>query len=274
MDYREFLQKDGQIVRLPYFEGKTVCDENRTYRLRETLAPGWYAFKPSGRYLIVEKSIHPEPELWKLKKMIGYQVHEQLITNDIQKKLFHLPEAEEAAKFTPIQAYQWFDGHLIFGSVEFETEVELEVRESFEEERAISGIKGITPALAQAFMLLATERQLAREAEERARRKAEQEAHEEEIKRWQNTVEGRIVYALSHTGAQLLDWRNNGENEAVVRYRLNNQRFECVVDTNTLRIIDSGICLEGEDRELNLSSLPSAVREAIQTGQLYVFRRA
>jgi hypothetical protein len=30
--------------------------------------------------------------------------------------------------------------------------------------------------------------------------------------------------------------------------------------------------LSGTDDELNLSSLPSAVREAIQSGQLHVFR--
>ena len=41
-----------------------------------------------------------------------------------------------------------------------------------------------------------------------------------------------------------------------------------------LQILDAGICLSGADEELNLSSLPSAVREAIRTGQLNVFRHA
>ncbi len=57
-----------------------------------------------------------------------------------------------------------------------------------------------------------------------------------------------------------------------MRYRLGRQRFECVIDTHSLQIVDAGICLDGTDQELNLSSLPSAVREAIESGQLHVFR--
>ena len=90
--------------------------------------------------------------------------------------------------------------------------------------------------------------------------------------RWQRTVEGRIAVALSHSGAQLLDWRRSGRGQATVSYRLGTQRFECVIDTESLQILDAGICLEGADQQLNLSSLPSAVREAIETHQLEVTR--
>ena len=69
-----------------------------------------------------------------------------------------------------------------------------------------------------------------------------------------------------------MNWRRNGQRQAVVRYRLGGRRFECVIDTESLQIVDAGICLSGADEELNLSSLPSAVREAIETGQLHVFR--
>ena len=47
MDYTEFLQKPDEILKLPYFGGKSVCDENLTYRLRETLRSGWYQFRQS-----------------------------------------------------------------------------------------------------------------------------------------------------------------------------------------------------------------------------------
>ena len=69
-----------------------------------------------------------------------------------------------------------------------------------------------------------------------------------------------------------LNWRRNGQGQAVVRYRLGGRRFECIIDTESLQIMDAGICLSGADEELNLSSLPSAVREAIESGQLHVFR--
>ena len=99
---------------------------------------------------------------------------------------------------------------------------------------------------------------------------AEQQAAD--LARWQETFEGRISLALSHTGAQLVSWRRQGGGQAVVRYRVAGRRFECVIDTESLRIVDAGICLDGADEELNLSSLPSAVREAVESGQLHVLR--
>jgi hypothetical protein len=156
--------------------------------------------------------------------------------------------------------------------VEFESDVEPKVRDAFEEERSIDAVKGITPALAHTFLLESTQRALAREAERRVREEAERAVREAELRRWQETLEGRISLALSHTGAELVSWRRNGEQQAVVRYRLGGRRFECVIDPNSLQIVDAGICLSGTDEELNLSSLPSAVREAINTGQLHVFR--
>ena len=58
MDYTQFLQKPDEVLRLPYFGGKSVCDDKLTYRLRDTLPPGWYQFRKSGRYLTVGR---PDP---------------------------------------------------------------------------------------------------------------------------------------------------------------------------------------------------------------------
>lgn len=272
MDYTEFLQKEDEVLRLPCFEGKSVSDDKRSYRLRETLVPGWYSFKLRGRFLIPEGPVEPETDSWDLKGIRGYVVRGQFVGDDIQKRLFHLPCDEELPRFAPVTVREWFDGHLIFDGQEFESEAEAQVREAYEEEREITGIKGVTPALANAFVIESTRRALAREAERRAREAEDRQREAERLARWQVTLEGRIALALSHTGAELLDWRNAGRNEAVVRYRFGSRRFECTINTDTLQIVDAGICLEGADPELNLSSLPSAVREAIDTGRLHVYR--
>ena len=273
MDYRQFLQKQDEFLRLPSFGGKSVCDDELTFRLRESVQPGWYQFRKSGRYLTVEQAIAPELDRWKLPALTGYIFRGRLFTNDAQDRLFGMPTDEEPAKFTPISARKWFDGHLLYSGQEFETEVENGVRESFEEERAIDQVKGVSPALAHVFLLESTQRELAREAERRAREEAELQKQAAELARWQETLEGRISLALSHTGAELINWRRNGAHQAVVRYRAAGRRFECVIDTNSLQIVDAGICLSGSDEQLNLSSLPSAVREAIQSGQLHVLRQ-
>ncbi len=274
MDYTQFLQKPDEVLRLPYFEGKSVCDDKLTYRLRDVLQPGWYQFHKSGRYLTVEGPIAPELDAWKLLRVTGYVMNGRLIANDFQGRLFGLPANEDLPKFTPVLGRKWFDGHIHFYSQEFETEVEAKVREAFEEERSIEGVKSVTPALAHVFVLESTQRELAREAERRAREEIEREHRAAELMRWQQTLEGRISLALSHTGAELISWRRNGQRQAVVRYRVAGRRFECIIDTESLQIVDAGICLSGTDEELNLSSLPSAVREAIESGQLHVFRNA
>lgn len=272
MDYRQFLQKPDEVLRLPYFTGKTVCDDKLTYRLRETLQPGWYQFRKSGRYLTVEEPITRELDRWKLQRLAGYVFNARLIANDFQAPLFGLPTDEDLPEFTPVSARKWFDGHMLYEGVAFETEVEAKVREAFEEEHSIDAIKGVTPALAHVFVLESTQRALAREAEQRAREEIERRKQAAELARWQETLEGRISLALSHTGARLVNWRRNGQRQAVVRYRVGGRRFECIIDTESLQIVDAGICLSGADEELNLSSLPSAVREAIESGQLHVFR--
>jgi hypothetical protein len=273
MDYTQFLQQPGEVLRLPYFSGRSVCDDKLTYRLREVLQPGWYQFRKSGRYLTAEAAIEPELDAWKLQRVSGYIMNGRLIGNDFHVPLFGLPADVDLPKFAPISARKWFDGHVCFHSQEFETEVETKVREAFEEERAIDAIKAVTPALAHVFVLESTQRALVHEAERRAREEIEQQKRAAELARWQETLEGRISLALSHTGAELVNWRRNGPRQAVVRYRISGRRFECVIETQTLQIVDAGICLDGADEELNLSSLPSAVREAIESGRLHVFGR-
>ncbi len=273
MDYTQFLQREDERPKLPCFGGRSVCDDAQTYRLKESLAPGWYVFRKSGRFLVPEGSVEPQLESWKLPRVTGYLVGGRLLGNDFQARLFGLSAEQEPPKFSPISARKWFDGHLLFAGVEFETEVEPQVRDAFEEDRSIEAVRGVTPALAQAFVLESTQRALAREAERRKLEEAQLQQRAAELARWQETLEGRISVALSHTGAALISWRRQGQDQAVVRYRLAGQRFECVINTGTLRIVDAGICLSGADDRLNLSSLPSAVREAVETGRLHVFRQ-
>src|SRR5262245_39892016 len=101
MDYKQFLQKPGQLRRLPYFTGKSWCDAQSTYRLRETLTPGWYQFVQTGRYVTPEGTIEPELHAWKLRQVTGYLMNARLLGNDFQGRLFGLPGDVDLPKFTP-----------------------------------------------------------------------------------------------------------------------------------------------------------------------------
>lgn len=272
MDFRQFLQDADSERRLPYAGGLKIRDDQRSWRLREEIPTGWYRFREAGRYLEMVAPIAPELDGWELPSVRGYLTQGRFVTQDSMERLFGLPEDEEPPRYAPLTAKRWFDGRCWFSMTDFETEAEEQVRSAYEEERGITEIKGVTPALAQAFLLDHTAREMARLAEQQRREEAAAAERAAELARWQESAEGRIALALSHAGARLLDWRRSGRQRATVRYQLGARAFECVIDVASLQILDAGICLEGADAQLNLSSLPSAVREAIDTGQLYVFR--
>lgn len=272
MNYRHFLQDHPRELRLPYAGGLKVRDATRTWRLRYEIPPGWYRFRESGRFLEVHEVIESELHSWRLPAARGYLAQGRFVTDEAVTGIFGFTANEDSPRYTPILARRWFDGRLWFEMPDFEGEAESDVRESYEEDRPIRGIKGVAPGLAHAFLLDQTAREMARAAERRKLEQADARHRAAELVRWESSVDGRIALALSHSGAELLDWRRSGGNRATVRYRLASQRFECVIDSDSLQILDAGICLDGEDASLNLSSLPSAVREAIDTGQLHVWR--
>lgn len=286
MNYQDFLSTSAAEHRLPYFGGGKICNAKRTWKVKSpNLVPGWYRFEESGRFLEPKESIEPELDQWQNlglgRSLKGYQTNGRFIGDMRQETLFDLPLDEDLERFTPIIVREWFDGHLLLEQVDFETETDIAVREAYEDEQPIATIKGVTPALANTYLFETTTRELAREAQRRREQQialakiAEENAlREAEYIAQQASLEGRIAIALAHSGAHLISWRRSGRNQITVRYQVDHQRIECIIDAESLQVLDSGICLEGADTALNLSSLPSAVQEAIDTGQLHVYRQA
>ncbi len=80
--------------------------------------------------------------------------------------------------------------------------------------------------------------------------------------------------ALEAAGARLEDARDLGNGELEVVFRFMNHRFISIVEAATLRVIDSGICLGHPPRDdlVTLESLPSVIKEAIDTHALVMLR--
>jgi len=122
---------------------------------------------------------------------------------------------------------------------------------------------------------------LVEEREARARLRAQEDAVAEAERRrrsWrtrvrEGTPEERAEAALDAVGGTLLSTRRQGEGLLEVTFRYLGQRFISVVDQNSLHVYDAGICLDGHDEELTLESLPSVIREAVDTSQLVITRR-
>jgi hypothetical protein len=52
------------------------------------------------------------------------------------------------------------------------------------------------------------------------------------------------------------------------------ERFISIVDADSLQVVDAGVCLAGADSKVTLESLPSVIREAIDTDVLVITRHA
>jgi hypothetical protein len=84
----------------------------------------------------------------------------------------------------------------------------------------------------------------------------------------------RVERALETAGARLLATRRLGNERLEVTFGFMGERFISIVEADSLRVVDAGICLAGADREVTLESLPSVIREAIEDDVLVITRHA
>lgn len=91
-----------------------------------------------------------------------------------------------------------------------------------------------------------------------------------------HALEDRLFDALDAAGARLESHRRLGEERVEVVFRFMDTRFVSIVDAATLQVIDSGICLGHPPRDdlVTLESLPSVIKEAIDTDALVILRYA
>ncbi len=187
---------------------------------------------------------------------------------------------------------------LIYMRQEFPLGPETEVLMAYQDRlTSVNEIQGVTPALDLAFRWITYQRELAENRRmelERLRReeeakRAEQELYEQAMKDAGTAVGRRALAtrdfetaareALRVSGAELLDVRDScNRGEKVVQYRFRERRLECVVDQHLMRVIDAGVCLtdhntgEKGDTFFTLESLPGVIGEAMDLGQLVVWR--
>lgn len=86
----------------------------------------------------------------------------------------------------------------------------------------------------------------------------------------------RAEMALEAAGARMRSARGLGNGNLEVVFTFMDERFISVVNMATLQVVDSGICLGHPPRDelVTLESLPSVIKEAIDTDRLVILRHA
>ena len=315
MGWRDLLQSENDSVILPWTGGRSLCLNGQVWNIENRLPieHGWYSFTISGRkatrYEISKTGANTDI----LGNIVtGYLVGDRLVPDNSRvdpdpktiaansESVFLLEDGLD--RFVRISAGRTCDdGPLIFKQQEMPLGPEDEVMEIFLDNPTdfyqCRGIKGVVPALDAAFRMEVWQRieaerrrqELERLRREEEERRAREERRQALIANLGNAETRRELAqidfgeaaraALAVGGAHYLDHRRAPRRgEMVVRFRLEQRRFECVCDERTLRIIDSGICLtdhhtgEKGDTFFTLESLPSVIREAIRDRLLVVYR--
>ncbi len=294
---------------LPWTGGRKVTDGTRTWGIqgRTPDEHGWYEFNTSGgRKATLIGPAEADFDLDQtLPTVRGYLVGDRLIPDAARVVPDPAMLLEQTVpifcvelglgRFTRALAVRVGE-NLVYLRPEFPLGPEFEVIEAYQDrEDSVDNIKEVTPALDLAFRWISYQRVLAEErAAELARLLEEERLQRERDDRMAEAVKsigtgaGRralaqidfnaaATAALAISGAELLDvTQGRTRREMIVQYRFRHRRLECVVNRDTLRIIDSGVCLghggaQG-DRFFTLESLPAVIAEALDRGILHVYR--
>ncbi len=304
MGWRDLLQtSENEEIVAPWVGGRSLYTFNGTWQIDGRLPPehGWHRFKTSARKASwVESTDMP---MGVLKQQVkGYLVGDFLVPDNVKivPQIKDLPAQFERVfliepgldRFVRVTAGRFSDeGQLFYDGLDMPLGPEESVLTAFLDQKdSVNDVPGVVPALDAAFSIETWRR---KEAERIRREEEEKRLREEKRRKLMETLgdgAGRREVAmqdfaaaaraaLAVGGAQYLDHRTAANrNEVVVRFRLDRQRFECVCNKNTMRIVDAGICLvdhatgERGDTFFTLESLPAVIRQAQRERRLVVFR--
>jgi hypothetical protein len=306
--WSDLLQKKDERIVLPWLGGRKIRSGQRVWELH-VMPPefGWYEFVLAGRHADVLAEADPVADVFG-ERVRGYLVGDRIVPDGVnvdpnptriveQSEPVRLLD-EGLTRFVRVEAGRTFEGGpLVFVQEDMPLGPELEVTAAYQDQKeSLDDVPGVSPALDAAFRMEVFHRKEAqrrREELERQRQEDEKrralEARRKQILEDLGDGQERRAMAkvdfeaaarasLAVGGAQYLDHRAVRRGEMAVTFRFKARRFECTCDKDTLRIIDSGICLQdhdtGEkgDRYFTLESLPGVIQEADRDGKLVVYR--
>lgn len=158
MDYTKFLGKKEEAV-LAYLGGPFAYGKDRRLRV-DVPRPsvGFHRFELEGRKA---RALAPEdaPDLSDLPRVRGHHVRGWVTLSelrDVRERVsglqrVHLLPAEEPAPLSIVRARRWHSGDLVFESLDFDGEVEVEARLRLEKLEPLGALKGVPASLRVAY---------------------------------------------------------------------------------------------------------------------------
>lgn len=238
---------------------------------------GWAKVSLRGNkaFLIQE---FPDPEIIDYESIkisgrtiLGYSYNDQIIFQnfDVAKRNHNFRIMEPlhlslSDTFKSLDAIVWEDRNIYYYKPNYRDSLIYEVSRMFVEDQDINRIGGVTPELKTLYLFHDIERKRIKEAQEKAQR-------EEEIKRFQETLEGRLLTSFSRVGARVLTYSIKRD-RITVDWSIGSQEFNSIIDASTLRVLEAGYCMSGDDRRHNITSLVITAKDYDDEGKIYKTR--
>ena len=271
------------LATVPIVNGKGQV-KSRTFNSR--VVNGWYVVELGDDVVVKERATPMQIDSLHhgKRKFKGIPLGRQFFPINFNNlELLGMDQTEriylnQADEWDVIKAVLWDDGKIYFLSVDygFKRLPIDQVREAFEKEQPITGIKDLTPEIRYYFLVVSLHRDGIRQAIELQKMKL---AEADKIKRmmeFRKTFAGRLDKTVSDAGGKLIRFYQRGDDRYMVEWKVGGEKLKTLIKDD-LRIIDLGFCASEED---GLHSLGSAVNLAkvyveeggIGDGGLYVTR--
>ena len=205
------------------------------------------------------------PHVWSgdcLKPIRGYTNGNNLLFQnfDVGKRRgfgLQVPMLFNATEtFSAVIASLWEDGRFYYVEPNYSDFSIFEIRNSFEDERPIDDLKGVTPELRTLFLFHTLERDQQKAILAEAQRAAAEQKQAADEQERMKDVAYRLTVTFNRAGANILKYSLSGTN-LIVDWELNGsgQRFNSVIDSRTGMVRECGYCCSGDDRRLNMTAL-------------------
>ncbi len=162
-----------------------------------------------------------------------------------------------------IQTIRWEDGNLYFVGPDFSYDdgVLKQVKDRFEKEQNLDGIKSVTPEMRWLFFLFEMERQTQKEL-----LKKQKEAE------FAQSLGGRLKLAIEQAGGTMIRFNKSGKDNIEVIWSVSGERFNSLIQANSFKAISVGFCVEGEDEQYNIERAVITAKEFEEDGLIHKTR--
>lgn len=266
IDLEKFAEE--KVVIMPMVNGWGRCGG----RLISGVAnDGWYKIRMGNGFWFEGKAspLEIEESLKNIKQYRGLVLGNEVVPWNFEN-LFRKGEGETVeVHFLDLPAWEivkfvrWEDNRFYSAGTDYSANRKVieQVKEAFEKEQEIGGIKGVTPEIRYYFLLLSLQRHSFREFQEFEKLKLSQAEREKRIEEFRATFSGRLQETIEKAGGKLVRFTKRGKDKFTVVWKIGEQKITSIIKDD-MRIYDLGFCASGHDREHTMAS-------AIQLAKIY-----